>query len=248
KPEKPFFLYLSYTAPHDPLMAWPEDIEKYKNRYNEGYEVIRNQRFEKQKQLGILPKNTLLSQAEHTDWNNLTDEEKAEESKTMTVYAAMIDRLDQNIGRILEKLEKQGKLNNTLILFTSDNGGSSEVVNLPGGYGEIGTATNWKSLGKNWANVSNTPFREYKNWSHEGGIKTPLIAYWPEKIKNKGLVSHKPVHFIDFLPTLQALSGADYPKNYNGDTIFPSPGKSFLPQEWEDLDGDGVGNNKDIDD
>ena len=230
KPEKPFFLYLSYTAPHDPLMAWPEDIEKYKNRYTEGYEVIRNQRFEKQKQLGILPKNTLLSQAEHTDWNSLTDEEKAEESKTMTVYAAMIDRLDQNIGRILEKLEKQGKLNNTLILFTSDNGGSSEVVNLPGGYGEIGTATNWKSLGKNWANVSNTPFREYKNWSHEGGIKTPLIAYWPEKIKNKGFVSHKPVHFIDFLPTLQEVSGADYPQNLNGNIIFPSPGKSFLPQ------------------
>ena len=230
KPEKPFFLYLSYTAPHDPLMAWPEDIEKYKNRYTEGYEVIRNQRFEKQKQLGILPKNTLLSQAEHTDWNNLTDEEKAEESKTMTVYAAMIDRLDQNIGRILEKLEKQGKLNNTLILFTSDNGGSSEVVNLPGGYGEIGTATNWKSLGKNWANVSNTPFREYKNWSHEGGIKTPLIAYWPEKIKNKGFVSHKPVHFIDFLSTLQEVSGADYPQNLNGNIIFPSPGKSFLPQ------------------
>lgn len=230
KPEKPFFLYLSYTAPHDPLMAWPEDIEKYKNRYTEGYEVIRNQRFEKQKQLGILPKNTLLSQAEHTDWNSLTDEEKAEESKTMTVYAAMIDRLDQNIGRILEKLEKQGKLNNTLILFTSDNGGSSEVVNLPGGYGEIGTATNWKSLGKNWANVSNTPFREYKNWSHEGGIKTPLIAYWPEKIKNKGFVSHKPVHFIDFLSTLQEVSGADYPQNLNGNIIFPSPGKSFLPQ------------------
>ena len=230
KPEKPFLLYLSYTAPHDPLMAWPEDIEKYKNRYTEGYEVIRNQRFEKQKQLGILPKNTLLSQAEHTDWNSLTDEEKAEESKTMTVYAAMIDRLDQNIGRILEKLEKQGKLNNTLIIFTSDNGGSSEVVNLPGGYGEIGTATNWKSLGKNWANVSNTPFREYKNWSHEGGIKTPLIAYWPEKIKNKGFVSHKPVHFIDFLPTLQEVSGADYPQNLNGNIIFPSPGKSFLPQ------------------
>ena len=229
KPEKPFFLYLSYTAPHDPLMAWPEDIEKYKNRYTEGYEVIRNQRFEKQKQLGILPKNTLLSQAEHTDWNTLTDEEKAEESKTMTVYAAMIDRLDQNIGRILEKLEKQGKLNNTLILFTSDNGGSSEVVNLPGGYGEIGTATNWKSLGKNWANVCNTPFREYKNWSHEGGIKTPLIAYWPEKIKNKGFVSHKPVHFIDFLSTLQEVSGADYPQNLNGNIIFPSPGKVFTP-------------------
>ena len=237
EPEKPFFLYLSYTAPHDPLMAWPKDIEKYKDHYGEGYEVIRKQRFKKQKQLGVLPKNAVLSQAEHADWDNLTAAEKAEESRTMAVYAAMIDRLDQNIGRILEKLKQQGKLNNTLILFTSDNGGSSEVVEIPGGTGEIGTATNWKSLGKNWANVSNTPYREYKNWSHEGGIKTPLIAYWPEKIKNKGFVSHKPVHFIDFLPTLQALSGAHYPKNYNGDTIFPAPGKSFLPQ----LLGDSTG-------
>ena len=228
--EKPFFLYLSYTAPHDPLMAWPEDIEKYKGRYSEGYEVIRNQRFEKQKQLGILPDNTVLSRAEHSNWENLSVAEKAKESRTMAVYAAMIDRLDQNIGRILKKLEQEGKLNNTLILFTSDNGGSSEVVDLPGGYGEIGTLTHWKSLGKNWANVSNTPYREYKNWSHEGGIKTPLIAYWPKQIKNKGLVTHQAVHFIDFLPTLQEVADADYPKKLNGNVIIPSPGKSFLSE------------------
>ncbi len=234
KAENPFFLYLSYTAPHDPLMAWPKDIEKYKDHYGEGYEVIRKQRFKKQKQLGVLPKNAVLSQAEHADWDSLTAAEKAEESRTMAVYAAMIDRLDQNIGRILEKLKQQGKLNNTLILFTSDNGGSSEVVKIPGGTGEIGTATNWKSLGKNWANVSNTPYREYKNWSHEGGIKTPLIAYWPEKIKTKGFVSHKPVHFIDFLPTLQELIGASYPLHLNSNKIFPSPGKSFLPQLFGD--------------
>ena len=131
KAENPFFLYLSYTAPHDPLMAWPKDIEKYKDHYGEGYEVIRKQRFKKQKQLGVLPKNAVLSQAEHADWDSLTAAEKAEESRTMAVYAAMIDRLDQNIGRILEKLKQQGKLNNTLILFTSDNGGSSEVVEIP---------------------------------------------------------------------------------------------------------------------
>ena len=234
KPEKPFFLYLSYTAPHDPLMAWPKDIEKYIDRYREGYEVIRKQRFKKQKKLGILPKNTVLSQAEYVNWDSLNAEEKGDESRTMAVYAAMIDRLDQNIGRILEKLEKQGKLSNTLILFTSDNGGSSEVVNIPGGTGEIGTSTNWKSLGKNWANVSNTPYREYKNWSHEGGIKTPLIAYWHEKIKTKGFISHKPIHFIDFLPTFKELIGANYPVHLNGNTIFPSPGKSFLPQLFGD--------------
>jgi arylsulfatase len=228
--EKPFFLYLSYTAPHDPLMAWPEDIEKYKGRYSEGYEVIRHQRFEKQKQLGVLPENTVLSRAEHSKWESLSVAEKVKESRTMEVYAAMIDRLDQNIGRILTKLEQEEKLDNTLILFTSDNGGSSEVVNLPRVYGEVGTLTNWKSLGKNWANVSNTPYREYKNWSHEGGIKTPLIAYWPAKIKNKGSITHQAVHFIDFLPTLQEVAEADYPKMLNGDVIFPSPGKSFLSQ------------------
>jgi arylsulfatase A-like enzyme len=226
----PFFLYLSYTAPHDPLMAWPKDIEKYKDYYARGYEVIRKKRFEKQKQLGVLSKNALLSLAEFPDWDSMSAVEKVEESRTMAVYAAMIDRLDQNIGRIVDKLEQQGKLNNTLIIFTSDNGGSSEVVEISGGTGKIGTATNWKSLGKNWANVSNTPYREFKNWSHEGGIKTPLIAYWPEKIKNKGFISHKPVHFIDVLPTLQELLGAEYPKSYNGNRIFPSPGKSFLPQ------------------
>jgi arylsulfatase A-like enzyme len=228
--EKPFFLYLSYTAPHDPLMAWPEDIEKYKNNYDKGYEVIRKQRFEKQKKIGVLPENAVLSKSEYSNWDSLSTEEKREESRTMAVYAAMIDRLDQNIGRILNMLESQGKLDNTLILFTSDNGGSGEVVSISGGTGEIGAMTNWKSLGKNWANVSNTPYREYKNWSHEGGIKTPLIAYWPEKIKNKGIVSHKPIHFIDFLPTLQNVIGASYPQKFNGDPIIPSPGKSFLPQ------------------
>ena len=155
-------------------MAWPEDIEKYKDRYNEGYDEIRKARFEKQKKLGILPENTLLSQAEHADWDSLSEEKKIEESRTIAVYAAMIDRLDQNIGRIIKTLESKGELDNTLILFTSDNGGSSEVVNIPNGTGEIGEMTNWKSLGKNWANVSNTPYREFKNWSHEGGIKTPL--------------------------------------------------------------------------
>jgi arylsulfatase A-like enzyme len=236
--ENPFFLYLSYTAPHDPLMAWPEDIEKYKNNYDEGYAVIRKRRFEKQKKIGVLPENAVLSKSEHSNWDSLSTQEKQEESRTMAVYAAMIDRLDQNIGRLLKTLESQGTLDNTLILFTSDNGGSSEVVTISGGTGEIGQMTNWKSLGKNWANVSNTPYREYKNWSHEGGIKTPLIAYWPKKIKNKGVVSHKPIHFIDFLPTLQSVIGASYPQTFKGDFVIPTPGKSFLAQILGDPSSD----------
>lgn len=228
--DHPFFLYLSYTAPHDPLMAWPQDIEKYKDRYLEGYKKIREERFERQQKLGLLPVNTVLSKATHPDWDTLTPEEKIEESHTMTVYAAMIDRLDQNIGRILALLEEQGKLDNTLILFTSDNGGSAEVVNIPGGTGAIGEMTNWKSLGKNWANVANTPYREYKNWSHEGGIKTPLIAYWPKRITNKNTISHKPVHFIDFLPTFLEITETDYPKTFNDQDILPTPGRSFLSE------------------
>ena len=228
--KNPFFLYLAYTAPHDPLMAWPEDIEKYKNRYDVGYKKIRQDRFNKQKQLGVLPENAVLSVAAHKDWESFSDDEKAEESRTMAVYAAMIDRLDQNVGKILDELESQGALENTLIVFTSDNGGSSEVVNIPGGTGETGALTNWKSLGKSWANVSNTPYREYKNWSHEGGIKTPLIAYWPKGIKNKNSIAHTPVHFIDVLPTFQEILGVDYPKEFNDEKIIPSPGRSFLAQ------------------
>lgn len=226
--KKPFFLYLAYTAPHDPLMAWPEDIEKYKDRYSIGYKKIRQDRFKKQKELGIIPKDASLSDPAYKDWGSLSNGERAEESRAMEVYAAMIDRLDQNIGKILSMLENKGKLDNTLIVFTSDNGGSSEVVNLSGGTGEIGALTNWKSLGKSWANVSNTPYREYKNWSHEGGIKTPLIAFWPKGIKHKNTIASTPIHFIDVLPTFQDILKAEYPKILNGQNIIPADGKSFL--------------------
>jgi arylsulfatase len=209
-------------------MAWPEDIEKYKDRYSVGYKKIRQDRFKKQKELGIIPKDASVSDPAYKDWGSLSDGERAEESRAMEVYAAMIDRLDQNIGKILSMLESKGKLDNTLIVFASDNGGSSEVVNLSGGTGEIGTLTNWKSLGKSWANVSNTPYREYKNWSHEGGIKTPLIAFWPKGIKHKKSIARTPIHFIDVLPTFQEILKVEYPKRLNGQTIIPTDGKSFL--------------------
>jgi arylsulfatase len=209
-------------------MAWPEDIKKYEDKYNDGYEAIRKARFQKQLDSGILPKNSKLSIAYHKKWSTLSEEKRKEESRTMAVYAAMIDRIDQNIGRLTDKLKEHGTLENTLIFFTSDNGASGEVVNVPGGTGEIGAATNWKSLGKNWANVSNTPYKFFKNWSHEGGIKTPLIAYWPGKIKASNRVVHTPVHFIDFMTTFTELLGIDYPSNYKGEEIIPSPGISFL--------------------
>lgn len=224
----PFFLYLAYTAPHDPLMAWPEDIAKYRGKYKVGYEAIRKARFEKQKELGLLPPDYPLSASMNQAWEQLTDTEKDTADLKMAVYAAMIDRMDQNIGRVLAKLEEMQVAENTLILFVSDNGASAEVVNL-NDYGEIGTLTRWTSLGGDWANVSNTPLRFYKNWSHEGGIKTPMIAYWPKGIQPMGRPSPTPLHFIDFMATFADLLQLDYPETFHNQNINPHDGISFLP-------------------
>ena len=226
--QKPFFLYLAYTAPHDPLMAWPKDIAKYHGKYDAGYEKIREMRYKKQLSMGLIDDKYKLSSPTYTPWNDIPKMEKADEIRRMEVYAAMIDRMDQNIGRILEKLEETGKLENTLILFVSDNGASAEVVNIEDDYGEIGTLTRWESLGRNWANVANTPFRYYKNYSFEGGINTPLIAWWPGKIK-PGSISEFPGHFIDFMATFVDLTGAEYPEEFNNQIITPMQGQSLLP-------------------
>jgi arylsulfatase len=146
----------------------------------------------------------------------------------MEVYAAMIDRLDQNIGKVLAKLKEIGKDENTLIIFVSDNGASAEMVNIADDYGEIGTMTRWSSLGGDWANVGNTPFRYFKNFSFEGGINTPLIAYWPNKIKPKTFTEY-PGHFIDFMATFVDLTGAKYPEEFNNQKITPLQGESLLP-------------------
>lgn len=148
----------------------------------------------------------------------------------MEVYAAMIDRLDQNIGRLVDELERLDQLDNTIIFFVSDNGASSEMVHLEddNDEGEIGSIDRWVSLGRNWANVSNTPFRFYKNYSYEGGINTPMIAWWPDKIKANSLSGFSG-HFIDIMPTIVELTGAAYPEYYNGQYITPMRGVSILP-------------------
>jgi arylsulfatase A-like enzyme len=225
---KPFFLYLAYTAPHDPLMAWPEDIEKYRGKYAEGYEVIRQRRFEKQKKLGIIDDNYVLSEAIHVPWLSLSDSVRRVEEQKMEVYAAMIDRMDQKIGDIIQKLRVLGKLDNTLFIFLSDNGASAEMVNIPGD-GKIGTVGQWTSLGQDWANVGNTPLRYYKNYSFEGGIKTPLIISWPKGLRNQNPLNHYPAHLIDILPTLAELAGANYPLELNGKSVLPAAGESLLP-------------------
>lgn len=226
--KKPFFLYLAYTAPHDPLMAWPEDIEKYKGKYAQGYEAIRKKRFEKQKKLGIIDESYALSKPTYVPWESLSDSVRKVEELKMEVYAAMIDRMDQKIGEIIQKLRTQGKLDNTVFLFLSDNGASAEVVTIPGN-GEIGSVGQWTSLGPDWANVGNTPHRFYKNYSFEGGIKTPLIISWPKGLGHENEVSTFPAHLIDILPTLAELAGAKYPSEFKGNSILPAEGQSLLP-------------------
>jgi len=226
--KRPLFLYLSYTAPHDPLMAWPEDIQKYEGKYDEGYEKIRKERYARQLEMGLIDESYRLSEATYPSWNTLDDTLRRDEIRKMEVYAAMIDRLDQNIGRVLKMLETTGRSKNTLILFVSDNGASAEMVRLKDDYGEIGTLTRWSSLGPQWANVCNTPFRYYKNYSYEGGINTPLIAYWPGKIA-PGTFSRFPGHFIDIMATFQDITGATYPVQFNGTIIADLQGESLLP-------------------
>ena len=226
--ERPLFLYMAYTAPHDPLMAWPEDILKYKGRYDEGYEAIRQKRYARQLEMGLIDQSYQLSEATYFNWDTLGQELKLDEIRKMEVYAAMIDRLDQNVGRLLKTLEETGRAENTLILFVSDNGASAEMVNLVDDYGVIGSMTLWSSLGPQWANVSNTPFRYFKNYSYEGGINTPLIAHWPGNIQPRSF-SRFPGHFIDIMATLVDLSGAEYPDVFNGEQITPMQGESLLP-------------------
>ena len=226
--DKPFFLYLAYTAPHDPLQAWPKDINKYRGKYMVGYEAIRKKRFEKQKEIGLLGDNYVLSEPTYHSWDSLSDKEKIKEDLKMAVYAAMIDRMDQNIGKILRKIRNLNKLENTLIIFASDNGCSAESVHIPGS-GEIGSMTRWTSLGRNWANVSNTPLRYYKNYSYEGGICTPMIVYWPSGVKGKNRISNFRGHFIDIMATLIDITKAEYPEEFNGEKIIPYQGVSLLP-------------------
>ena len=225
--DKPYFLYVSYTAPHDPLHAWPEDIAKYDGVYASGYESIRNARFERQKKMDLLGRDFKLSRPTHRSWTSLTVAEKQDQARRMQVYAAMIDRVDQNIGKLLTTIKELGEEEDTLIMFASDNGSNAADVNA--GTGEVGSITRWSSLQRDWANVSNTPFRYWKSLSHEGGIRTPFIAYWPKVITNQGGINRQPVHFVDVMATVQEITGASYPESTESKRTTPLQGESLLP-------------------
>ena len=232
--EQPFFLYLAYTAPHYPLHAWPEDIAKYEGMYDKGYLAIRKARYERMVKMGLIdPEQNPMPEWHGKDWDGLDDLERKKEARRMEIYAGMLDRADQNIGRILNKLRAQGKLDNTLILFASDNGGCPEeninAKDKSTRLEDFGTVGTYEAVGQSWATVQNTPLRKWKTYSHEGGARTPLIACWPAGIKNAGGFYSEPGHFIDIMPTLVELTGAAYPDKANGKKILPMQGISLLP-------------------
>jgi arylsulfatase len=226
--EQPFFLYLAYTAPHDPIQAWPKDIAKYEGVYDVGYEAIAAARYERQLQLGIIDATTHpRSEPMHRSWDELSDEEKADEARVMAVYGAMVDSIDQNLGRLITHLEETGERDNTLIMFLSDNGGSAEVVDI--GDGEIGAIDRWASVGGHWANVSNVPFKAYKNSSFEGGVETPFIVNWPGVVAPTSAVNETSAHLVDIMATLVDITGATYPTTLRNQDVGPMDGVSLLP-------------------
>jgi arylsulfatase A-like enzyme len=261
-PDTPLFMYVAYTTAHWPMHALLQDIAKYRGRYDEGFAAIRRERYERLKELGMIDSDWKMSPGSNK-WESV--KEKAWERRSMEVYAAMIDNMDQGIGRIVAELKRQNKLDNTLILFLQDNGGCAE------GYGRSAPkkpyATDLKPMGpddlqtkiwppmqtrdgrpvrvgpgvmagpedsfigygRGWANVSNTPFREYKHYTHEGGISTPLIAFWPKGIDDAvdGTLNHEPGHLIDIMATCVDVSGVDYPRQFDGHDIQPLEGISL---------------------
>jgi len=256
--DSPFFMYVAYTCAHWPMHALDKDIAKYRGKYDEGYAAIRAKRVEKMKKLGILPDSWQISPKEGKPWSEVKNKEW--EARCMEVYAAMIDNMDQGIGRIIDELEKKGELDNTLILFLQDNGGCHESYgrhsrkpvdttltaqdlqtkmipdvtrdNKPVLMGQDvmpGVPNSFISYGLEWANVSNTPFRLFKTYVHEGGISTPLIAHWPKGFKAKNEWRHTPGHLIDIMATCVDVGKVSYPTQYKGNQIIPMEGKSLVP-------------------
>ena len=232
---QPFFLYLGHIAPHWPLQAKPEDIAKYRGRYDAGWDAIRRARYDRQVEMGIIDRRWPLSprHPQAGPWAEEPPHQQADLAERMAIYAAQVDSVDQNMGRLIEQLETLGCFDDTLILFLSDNGCSAEGG--PGGFSRgvegapLGTGLSYASAGLEWANVSDAPFRKFKMSVHEGGIATPLIAHWPAGIGRRGEIKHQVGHVIDLLPTCLEAAGAPYPAERNGTATLPLEGISLVP-------------------
>ena len=258
-PDKPWFLYLAYNAPHFPLHAFKEDIAKYADRYHGGWDQLREERLKRMKEMKIVPKDTKLTPRStwrnygetktgtNPAWKSLSKDRRLDLARRMAIYAAMIDRMDRQIGRIIADLKCKGEFENTLILFTSDNGACFEwdpfgfdilssnqnILYKGKDLDKMGEPGTFHSVGSGWANASNTPWRMYKHFNHEGGIASPGILHWPKGLKmESGQILHKPAHIIDLLPT--ALAAAKVP--YTGE--LPLPGTDMLEYLRQDCPSD----------
>ncbi|MEM1136819.1 MAG: arylsulfatase [Bacteroidota bacterium] len=232
-PEKPLFMYLAYKSPHWPLHAKPEDIAKYKGKYRMGWDSLRIQRYNRMKELGVIDGNVPLSDRYPTvkAWDDLSEEEKEDWDSKMALYAAVVDRMDQGIGKVVNSLKAKGELDNTLIIFLSDNGACHEVMpprNSPYPVdGEPGSERSYPSYDPPWANASNTPYRFFKSYLLEGGMSTPFIAHYPKEIP-AGITNNTTIgHIMDLMSTTLDFAGVAYPSTFQGKTITPTPGKSL---------------------
>ena len=250
---KPFFQYLCFLAPHFPLQAPPEDIARYANRYRGGWDQLRSERHARQRSLGLLtceaaPVERAVGPPYHfpealeklgagevnrpRPWTGLTEAQREFQAAKMAVHAAMVDRMDREIGRVLETLRELGRLENTVVMFLSDNGASAEIMVRGDGHDPAaapGSAGSFLCLGPGWSGAANTPFRRHKTWVHEGGISTPLIVHWPQGIPARGELRRAPGHVIDLAPTILELAGGSWPTAWEGGPVPLPPGRSLVP-------------------
>ncbi len=230
KESDPFFLYVAYNAPHYPLQAPKQAVLKYNGKYDSGWDNLRKLRYNKQVENGLIPKRFKLSpRAPHVpSWKSIKQSEKEWEADRMEVFAAMIDLVDQNIGRLITDLKRREVFENTLFLFCADNGGCP-FERTRGRNLKPWDPNSYWTYDASWAQVSNTPFRLYKQNQHEGGISSPLIVHWPDGLKVKsGSITHQPSHLIDIMATCIEISDANYPKKIGARLIEPLEGKSLL--------------------
>ncbi|WP_442509480.1 arylsulfatase [Novipirellula sp. SH528] len=233
--DKPFLLYIGYTAPHYPMHASEQDVAKYRGKYKAiGWDQLRVQRFAKQQSLGVLTANAKLSPRDEAlpAWDSIPTQDRDHWDLRMATYAAMVDRLDRNIGRVLNKIDALGESDNTVIFFLSDNGASEDSADRSTVKGSMPwEVTSYLTQGRVWANASNTPYRQYKTTDYEGGTRTPMIAYWPGKIQ-PGTVTDHVGHLVDFTPTMLDLANADQPSELAGHSLVPTLGGEASERPW----------------
>ena len=231
---QPWLAYVAFNAPHYPLQAPREDVEKYLDRYEAGYHAIQDARLAKQKRLGLVDADLSLPPWPENAkrWPQLYETERFHETLRMATFAGMVDHVDRAVGRLVDDLDAHGELDNTLILFVSDNGGCPFERNMRTDLQPWQAKSHW-TYDTRWAHVSNTPWREFKRNQHEGGISSPGIVHWPAGIDT---TAHPPgslvddvSHLVDIMPTVLELTGASYPETFNGRTLGPPRGRSLVP-------------------